>query len=189
MTPSRRQALGRCLLLGASLCAVPAWALTEPRHGQPPAERLGGELDLTDHHGLPFNLARLAGRPGLLFFGFMHCASTCPLALGTAREVLSQFGPQPAPPIVFVTLDPLSDGPRELREHLGRVDPRLIGLTGSPAQVSRVADRYGVGTRVRDGGVDHSSMWYLLDGAGRLRRVYPHSTPAALLLDDLKRVT
>lgn len=158
------------------------------RHGHAPLPGIGGALDGVDQHGAPFSLARLAGRPGLVFFGFTHCGSTCPVALGTARQLLQAYGARPAPPLVFVTLDPLSDGPAQLKEFLGRVDPRLLGLTGTPAQIAAAVERYGVGTRVREGGVDHSSLWYLLDGTGRVRRVYAHTTPASQLLEDLQRL-
>lgn len=182
-TTGRLLALAACLQLAVGAAGA---AGANPRHGQPPAPRLGGELDLTDHHGLPFNLARLGRQAGLVFFGFTHCSSTCPVALMTARELLGRFAGK-APPIVFVTLDPLSDGPRELREFLGRVDPRLIGLTGSPQQVARVAERYGVGVQARGhaGGVDHSSKWYLLDAQGQVRRVYAHTESAVNLAADL----
>ena len=158
------------------------------RYGQAPMPGIGGALDGVDQHGAPFSLARLAGRPGLVFFGFTHCGSTCPVALGTARQLLQAYGARPAPPLVFVTLDPLSDGPAQMKDFLGRVDPRLLGVTGKPAQIAAAVERYGVGTRVREGGVDHSSLWYLLDGAGRVRRVYAHTTPAGQLIEDLQRL-
>lgn len=186
----RRRMLASLAMGLAGLAGVwpMAHARVEPMYGQPPAEHLGGELDLTDQHGLPFSLARLSGRPGLVFFGATHCGSTCPAALMSARDVLGRFDGRDVPAIVFVTLDPLSDGPRELREHLGRIDPRLIGLTGSPSQVMRVADRYGVGTRPTASGIDHSAKWYLLDRQGQVRRVYPYSESPEHLAADLRRL-
>jgi len=184
-------------VLGLSAASAPAqvhpWAAHAAaaaplRHGQAPLPGIGGALEGVDQHGVPFSLARLAGRPGLVFFGFTHCGSTCPVALGTARQLLQAYGARPAPPLVFVTLDPLSDGPAQLKDFLGRIDPRLLGLTGTPAQIAAAVERYGVGTRAREGGVDHSSLWYLLDGAGRVRRVYAHTTPASQLLEDLQRL-
>lgn len=187
--PRRRLLAGLGLGLAGLVAAWPsARARAEPMYGQPPAEQVGGELDLTDQHGLPFSRARLSGRPGLVFFGATHCGSTCPVALISAREVLSRFDGRAAPAIVFVTLDPLSDGPRELREHLGRIDPRLIGLTGSPSRVARVAERYGVGTRVTASGIDHSAKWYLLDTQGQVRRIYSYSESPEHLAADLRRL-
>lgn len=190
MPTLRRPLRSWALALAGLAWAGPGWPLGESLSGQPPAAGIGGELDLVDQLGRPFSLARLSGRPALVFFGFTRCGSTCPVALLSARQVLAEFGSRPAPGIVFVTLDPVSDGPAQLREYLGHVDGRLIGLTGSPAQVSRVADRYGVGTRqaAPGAGVEHSSLWYLLDARGRVSRVYPHNETPQHLLADLRRL-
>lgn len=179
---------GLLLWAGATLAA----AAGPLQHGMEPPGDLGGAIDqLVDQRGQPFSLDRVAGRPALLFFGFTHCGSTCPVALLTAVQVLADFGRGPAPAVLFVTLDPLSDGPRELASHLGRIDARITGLTGHPDRVERIAERYGVAVRPRaDGpGPDHSSMWYLLDGRGRLQRVYRYDTPAAPLIEDLRRLS
>jgi protein SCO1/2 len=159
------------------------------RHGRVPPADVGGELNLVDQHGAKFALSRLAGGPVLLFFGFTHCGSTCPIALGNARQVLHTLGPAAAASVVFVTLDPLNDGPEQMREFVQRIDPRIIGLTGSPVQIERAAENYGVGIRQVQGSVQHSSMWYLLDGQARVRRVYAHSTPAHELVADLRRLS
>jgi protein SCO1/2 len=180
-----RWLIGALSALGLAMATLHVGA-QELRHGmQPPAE-IGGELDLIDHHGARFALARLAGEPELLFFGFTHCGSTCPVALAEARQVLHTLGPAPQASIVFVTLDPLNDGPQQLREFVQRIHPRIVGLTGSPLQVERAAERYGVGVRVAQSRIEHSSMWYLLDGQARVRRVYAHTTPAADLVTDLR---
>lgn len=181
--------LMRGLLAGATLwfCTAAVSAAGPPRHGLEPPAGIGGPIDLIDQTGAPFSLARLGGRPALVFFGLVHCGSTCPIAPATAQQVLHAFGTAAnTPAVVFVTLDPLSDSPRELGTHLERIDPRLIGLTGDPASIERTAERYGVGMRARVGGVDHSSMWYLLDRGGQLQRVYPHTTSAAHRVEDVR---
>lgn len=179
--------LGR-LLFSAVLWALSpaAWAAEQPHRGFAPPAGLGGPIDLVDQHGSAFSLSRLAGRPALVFFGFVRCGTTCPIALATAQQILAAFGPAAAPAVVFVTLDPLSDSPKDLGAYLSKFDSRLIGLTGSPDRIERAAERYGVGRRVHANGVDHSSMWYLLDRDGHLRRVYPHTTPASDLVEDVR---
>jgi protein SCO1/2 len=172
-------------LLWAGAALVQAGTL---RHGDAPPAGLGGPLDLMDSQGRRFGLGQVAGRPVLLFFGFTHCGSTCPMALLTAAQVLASTPRSLQPAVLFVTLDPLSDGPRELAAYLGAIDARIVGLTGHPDQVEQAAGRYGVAVRPRPGGtgLDHSSRWYLLDIHGRLRRVYRHDTPATHLLEDLR---
>jgi protein SCO1/2 len=157
-------------------------------HGREAPAGIGGELDLVDHRGERFALSRVAGRPALLFFGYTHCGSTCPVALGTAREVIRALAAQRDIAVLFVTLDPLNDGPNELREFVQRLDPRIVGLTGTPRQIERVAEAYGVGLRGEGVTLEHSSMFYLLDASSRVRRVYAHTTPATVLVDDIRRM-
>jgi protein SCO1/2 len=156
-------------------------------HGREAPPDVGGALDLIDHEGKRFTLSRVAGRQVLVFFGFTHCGSTCPLALATAREVLRTLESVDTV-VLFVTLDPLNDGPEQLRSFVQRLDPRIVGLTGSPQQIEQAAERYGVALRGAAKTIEHSSMFYLLDGAARVRRVYPHNTPAPALVADIRRL-
>lgn len=175
----------RLLALAFALGACAAYAAGGPRHGFEPPAGVGGPIELIDQKGERFSLARVAGKPALVFFGLIHCGSTCPAALGTASQVLDQVDAARAPSVVFVTLDPLNDSPDVLRKFLANVDARVIGLTGDPMRIERTAERFGVGLRVQAGGIDHSAMWYLLDAEGRVRRVYRHTTPAADLVADV----
>ena len=146
MKPICRRLARAAAALGLAWTVLNAGA-HDLRHGRVPPADVGGELDLVDQHGAKFALSRLAGEPVLLFFGFTHCGSTCPIALGNARQVLHTLGPAAPASVVFVTLDPLNDGPEQLRDFVQRIHPRIIGLTGSPAQIERAAEHYGVGIR------------------------------------------
>ncbi len=157
--------------------------------GTAPPEGLGGPIDLVDDRGHRFTNTSLHGRPALLFFGFTHCGVTCPVALVTAKQLLHGASVMHAPTIVFVTLDPLSDDPATLHRFLESFDTRLIGLTGTPTQVVQVAERFGVGVRHNDGRIEHSSVWYLLDGLGRVRRIYSYDTPGSQMAADFDRLS
>jgi protein SCO1/2 len=176
-------------------CAWAAFALAgaahaaAPRHGDAPLEGLGGALDLTADDGHPFTAERLHHQPALLFFGYTHCGTSCPVALVVARQVVSAFSVMHAPTILFVTLDPLTDDPDRLHAYLSQFDRRFVGLTGTPQQIERAADHYGVGRESRDGAPAHSARWYLLDGDGRLVRTYALSTPAEELREDAQRLS
>jgi len=178
---SRRACLGWLAAAPAALAGPVAW------HGRDAPADIGGALDLVDHEGRRFALSRVAGRPVLVFFGFTHCGTTCPQALVTVREVLHTLQSVDTT-VLFVTLDPLNDGPEQLRSFVQRLDPRIIGLTGSPQQIEQAAERYGVALRGAANTIEHSSMFYLLDGAARVRRVYPHNTPAPALVADIRRL-
>lgn len=175
-------------LLAAAASAGAAFGAA-PAHGDPPLPGLGGSLELTSDDGAPFTLDRLHGRPALLFFGYTHCGTSCPVALVVARQVVAGFSVMRAPTVLFVTLDPLNDDREHLRAYLAHFDRHFVGLTGSPEQVERVARRYGVGLQAGEGALAHSARWYLLDGDGRLVRTYALSTPAEELRDDARRLS
>ena len=176
------------LACGWALLAAPAQAAA-PHHGDAPLQGLGGPLDLTADDGRLFTAERLQGRPALLFFGYTHCGTSCPVALVAAKQVVALSSVMRAPTILFVTLDPLADDPEHLRDYLSHFDRRFVGLTGTPEQVERVARRFGVGHELREGTLAHSARWYLLDGEGRLVRTYALSTPAEDLRDDAQRLS
>ncbi len=90
------------------------------------------------------------GRLMVVYFGYTHCPDVCPTTmadLGTAlRQLPAQI--QQATQVVFVTSDPARDTAPVLRSWLANFDAglprRFIGLTGSLAQIDRVATSVGV---------------------------------------------
>lgn len=182
-------------LAAAALATACAWAASGAhaqgsslfQHGEPPRAGLGGALELTDHHGQAFSLSTLGKQPALLFFGFTRCATACPAALVQAREFLAQYKARKAPPVLFVTLDPLSDSPQALAQFLGGVDPRITGLTGTPTQIQQAARRYGVATQGAQTELEHSARWYVVDTNAHILRVYSQQDSGAHMAADLSR--
>lgn len=150
---------------GGAATAEPAW---RPR-------------GLVDHAGRRFDLARYAGRPVLLTFGFTQCSSTCPISLQAAAELLARPGADRIQ-VVFVTLDPLADDPARLGKYLGAFSPSIVGVTGEPGAIEAMAEAYRVAVqRPANEPLAHSSMWYLIDERGAVRAVARHdATPAEL---------
>lgn len=157
------------------------------QHGQAPLAGLGGPLDLTDQQNQPFSLSRLGAQPALVFFGFTRCATACPAALLQAREFLAQYKARKAPPVLFVTLDPLSDDPASLSRFLSAIDPRITGLTGTPDQIQQAARRYGVATQGSDTALEHSARWYAVNAHASILRVYSPRDSGAQMASDLTR--
>jgi protein SCO1/2 len=92
--------------------------------------------------------------------------------LVAARDSLGEKADRVQP--LFITVDPERDTPTVVRQYASLFTPRLIGLTGPPNEVRKVADEYRV-TRVIHHGdpgsasylVDHSSVIYLVGPDGR----------------------
>jgi hypothetical protein len=83
------------------------------------------------------------GRYTLIYFGYTHCRDVCPTTLAELAGALDVLGRkadliQP----LFVALDPERDTPLVLQIRLASLSPRLLGLTGTPEQISAIAHAY-----------------------------------------------
>lgn len=73
---------------------------------------------------------------------------------------------------IFITVDPEHDTPEIMGRYTNRFSRRILGLTGSAAQIESVEKAYGVETlfrRTEAGGyvIDHPSVFYLVGPDGR----------------------
>lgn len=198
----RRAALrgmaGLCALAGTGALLSPTQAqarelyrdrtMPAPLAGIVPPRGLGGPLPLVDTRGRPFDFGRLAGGFGLLTFGFTQCGTSCPVAIGQARDLLDTLRAPAAPTVLFATLDPLTDTPDALGAWLGRREPRILGLTGDPDRVERAARAYRVGTRPGPDGLEHGAVWFLIDPAGDTVRAYPFSAGVERIAADIRAI-
>ena len=130
---------------------------------------IGGPWSLTRGDGAPMTDRDLRGHYALLFFGYTRCPDLCPAALAAVADAMRRLGAradgvQP----VFVTVDPAHDTPSVVRDYARRFDPRLIGLTGTTAEIDAVERDYRITARVEtDGTVEHSAVLVLLGPDGR----------------------
>ncbi|MFQ5881743.1 MAG: SCO family protein [Candidatus Methylomirabilales bacterium] len=78
--------------------------------------------------------------------------------------------------LLSISTDPAVDAPSVLKEYGRRYDADFsfwAFLTGAPVEMARAWERFGVVTVTRArGDVDHTSMTFLLDRAGRPRLIY-----------------
>src|SRR5688500_683403 len=71
-----------------------------------PAPAPVADFTLTDQSGKPLRFSSLRGEPVLVFFGFTHCTSVCPAALGRLKLLHeSQDGALKDARIVLVSVD------------------------------------------------------------------------------------
>lgn len=149
-------------------------------------------LELTDQDGQPFSLDALRGRPVLVFFGYTHCPDVCPANVGTMNEALAQAGPGAR--VAFVSIDPERDDVAALKTYLRYLPPAYVGLTGTPDEIRRTADDWGVqyariDTDSADGyAMAHTADMFLVDAQGRLRARFPFGTPGDAIAASLSRL-
>ncbi len=192
---------GRVLLLaaiGAALAVLSVAAglllTTSPEvRGTPAPAQATADFVLTDKDGAAFDSRTLRGRVALVFFGFTHCPDVCPTTLQAMTNVLEALGPD-ADKVrpVFISVDPARDTPAILKAYGALFDPRIVMLTGSPAEVAAVAKAWHVYYKLMppDGSgnyaVDHTASVFLVDREGRFRSTFDFHEDEQVIIDKVK---
>lgn len=185
------------LLLAAMLLGVVGCHATP---AEPPlaGARIGGPFTLTDQNGRTVRDTQFAGRYRMIYFGYTFCPDVCPTALQHLMQGLKRFdaaAPARAARIqpIFITIDPARDTPAVMKQYAAAFDPRLIGLTGSEAQIAAVAKEYAVYYQRREQGggagylMDHMSQAILFDPDGKPVALLPQEQDAAAIAAELDK--
>ncbi len=137
------------------------------------AAAIGGPFELVDHTGRTVTEADYADKHLLVYFGYASCPDICPtelLVMGQAMDELGDLADKVQP--LFITVDPGRDTVEVMAAYVPAFHPRLVGLTGSTAQVKAAAKAYRVYFRLGEADengdylVDHTGYVYLIDPAG-----------------------
>ena len=166
----------------ASLALLVAIALRSgPTPGTGQSGGVGGPFQMVDQSGRAVDQSVLKGKWSAVYFGYTYCPDVCPTTLTTLGGAIDRMGARAKDfQVVFITVDPHRDTPAQLKNYLSSAEfPRgVIGLTGTDAQVSRVAQAYKVYFQKNGTGdaysVDHSSAIYLMDPKGQFNTVSPY---------------
>jgi protein SCO1 len=138
------------------------------------APTIGGPFKLVNGEGRPVTDRDFRGHYLLVYFGYTFCPDVCPTTLNQMAEALDTLGPkgdQVQP--LFITVDPKRDTPQVVGQYVAAFTPRLVGLTGTPEEIAKVAREYRVYYAIHknaeqpgDYTVDHSSILYLMSPSG-----------------------
>jgi len=176
----------------ALLLAGPISGCAREPAGDPPlaGARIGGAFALVDQDGRTVTDRDFAGRYRIVYFGYTFCPDVCPTDvqnIAAALKLLERDHAALARRIVpvFITVDPARDTPAVLKRFVSAFHPRLVGLTGTPEQIAKVAKAFGIyfakGAGTADGYLmDHSRQIYLFDPDGRPLALLPEGPPAAI---------
>ena len=120
----------------------------------------------------------------MAFFGFTFCPDVCPTTLIDISDWLEALGPDADRlNVVLISVDPERDTGKVLKTYTEFFDPRILGLTGSPALVRHAADNFRMRyAKVREPGsdnyaMDHSAGMILLGPDGQFIRKFAFATP------------
>lgn len=177
----------------AVLAGVGLWRVVDAGT-QAAGPAIGGDFRLVDQTGRAVDQSLLKGKWTVVFFGYTACPDICPTTLQTLGAAAAGLGPERRKlQIVFVTVDPERDTPAQLKDYLSSsaFAPGVIGLTGGPDQIAKVAKAYGVYYARQGAGdgyaVNHSSAIYLMNPDGRFDSVIPYGLTPQQTRDSLQK--
>ena len=147
---------------------------------------IGGPFTLTDQNGHRVSDRDFAGKYRIIYFGYTYCPDVCPVDvqnIAQGLKTLEKSDPALAANVVpiFISVDPARDTPPVLKQFVSAFHPRMVGLTGSPAEIAWVAKEFAIiyqpqPKNADDGyAVNHSRVAYLFGKKGE---------PLAILRQD-----
>jgi cytochrome oxidase Cu insertion factor (SCO1/SenC/PrrC family) len=154
---------------------------------------IGGPFTLTDSAGKQRSDSEFRGKLIIVYFGYTYCPDVCPADLMAITQALDALGPaadgvQP----IFITVDPERDT-KVLKDYVGAFHPSLIGLTGSPDDIRKVANAFKAfyvkvpDERGGDYSIDHAGVIYLMGRDGEYLGFTPPQTSAQRLTEILRK--
>jgi protein SCO1/2 len=153
----------------------------------------GGPFTLVGADGQPFSSQALAGKPHAMFFGFTRCGDVCPTTLARLVKLRDEAADASAMHILFVTIDPKNDGPKEVGQYATLFNSPVIGLTGTQAQIDQVKKQYGIfaqpsahGTGGKE--MEHTGSVLLFGSDGRFAGTISPSETNASALAKIKQL-
>ena len=189
------------LVVGLAIAGVGAFLLlNRPSSEAPPvlsdsgATRFGGPFTLVAADGKPFSSNSLIGKPYAIYFGFTRCGDICPTTLQRLVRLRREAGPEHKLNILFVTIDPKNDGPKEVGQYAQLFGSPIIGLTGSPEQIDRVKKQYGIYAEpiphaAMGQGIAHTATVLLFDREGKFVGTISKDEPDSSAVETLKQLT
>ena len=154
---------------------------------------VGGPFELTDQAGHRRTDADFRGKLVVLYFGYTYCPDVCPTELQSITLALDKLGANAeAVQPLFITVDPERDTPARLAEFVSSFHPRLIGLTGSFADIKKTAIAYrtffvkNAAAASGEYSVDHTGFIYLVGKDGRYLGFLPPGVSPDEIADAIR---
>ena len=149
---------------------------------------IGGDFTLSDQDGKKRTYAEFDGQYRIVYFGYTNCPDICTPDVQNLMAGLKAFeksSPALAAKIqpIFITVDPQRDTPAVLKQFTSAFHSRLIGLTGSGADIAAAAKKFAVyHARVEGSQPDaylmsHSQQPYLMAPDGKPLAILPADQP------------
>ena len=100
--------------------------------------------------------------------------------------------------VLFITVDPERDTPESMANYVGAFEHGIVGLTGTPEEIKKVADAYRVfyaksrAASLGDGKVfrytvDHSAFTYLMGPDGKYLTHFAYGVSPQTMAKEIRR--
>ncbi|MGA2903016.1 MAG: SCO family protein [Candidatus Korobacteraceae bacterium] len=157
---------------------------TSQLHIPQPGEKVP-DFTLTNQNGEAIHFKQFRGNALLLTFIYTRCPfpDYCPRLSSHFAQVLLQLQKNPQAfarsQLLSISIDPENDNPAALRvygkRYTGRVDPSFQHwqfASGSPEQVRKAANFFGLAYNTKDGQIVHGLTTVLIGKDGKVLKVY-----------------
>lgn len=130
----------------------------------------------------------------IVSFGFTYCPDVCPTTLTSiAAGVNALGGDGKQVRVLFISVDPARDTPAVLAQYAAAFGSRVVGLSGTRAEIDAAARYFGARYSLRPDGrggydVSHTGLVWLLDRNGRLAKQLPPGTPPRRYAEEIRRI-
>ena len=153
--------------------------------------KLNPSFELTSHLGKSTNIEDFSGKVVAVFFGFTHCPDICPTTMYELKAIKDSLGSDgDMLQVIFVSLDPERDNIELLEKFIPSFDSSFIGLTGTAADIKKIAGQYKIYYQKVGGDenytIDHSSAIYLIDKKGSIRIRHPYGSSQEMIVNDIR---
>jgi protein SCO1/2 len=144
----------------------------------------------------PFDNTSLQGRWTMMFFGFTHCGSVCPVTMAELAKMyrlLEEKDVKNLPRVVMISVDPERDSLDKLNHYVKAFDPHFYGARGDEEVISALTRELGVAwlkvTRHADDAsedydIEHTGTVMLFNPKGELAAFFTTPHDAKLLAKD-----
>ena len=160
---------------------------------------VGGPFTLTGKDGQRVSSDSFKGKYRVVYFGYTFCPDACPTDMNVLIQGLTRFA-KTSPALAaeiqpfFITIDPARDTPTRVGQFAAAFSPKLIGLSGSQAEIDAIAAKFMVVKskgRETPGGylMEHTRHAILLGRNGEPIEILPtFDGPEAVAADLAKSV-
>lgn len=183
MTKPIRIFVAAALALVLAACQPSASQQQGPIGANLEGSGIGGPFTLVDKAGKTVSWDQFKGKYRIVYFGYTFCPDACPMDVGVMMQGYLKYAkdhPDLAQDIqpIFITVDPARDTPARVGEFTSAFSPKLLGLTGTQAELDIAIKAFKVvAGRGKDtpGGylMDHTRFAYLMDRDGKAMLALP----------------